>query len=393
MGGGFAGVWSVLAAARVKDMAGAAAQDMEITLVSPRPELHVRPRLHEEAPHRMSVPLGPLLDVAGARFVEGSVERILDDGAAVDVETASGEHVVLPCDRLVLTSGSRLHRPASLPGVVEYAYSVDQLEDAVALETHLKTLADQPDSRARNTVVVVGCGFTGIEVATELPHRLRTLFGPEADIRVVIVGNAEEVGPDIGPGPRPAIIEALDALGVQCVLGSAVVSVDANGVRTASGERIESHTVIWSGGMVASPLTRQLPAPIDRLGRLDVTQQLRVAGADRVFAAGDVARALTDAEGHHSLMSCQHAIVMGRFAGHNVAADLLGAPLLDYRQPFYATCLDLGEWGAVYTEGWEREVKLTQAEGKARKRLINTQWIYPPAANRADALAAGNPFI
>jgi NADH dehydrogenase len=90
-------------------------------------------------------------------------------------------------------------------------------------------------------------------------------------------------------------------------------------------------------------------------------------------------------------MSCQHAIVMGQFGGHNVAADLIGVPTLEYRQPFYATCVDLGEWGAIYSEGWDRQIKLTNAEGKVRKQIINTKWIYPPAPIRTEALAAGNP--
>jgi len=68
-------------------------------------------------------------------------------------------------------------------------------------------------------------------------------------------------------------------------------------------------------------------------------------------------------------------------------------PTLEYRQPFYASCLDLGEWGAVYTEAWDRQVLLTHDEGKARKRMINTQWIYPPAASRVDALEASNPEV
>jgi NADH dehydrogenase len=143
--------------------------------------------------------------------------------------------------------------------------------------------------------------------------------------------------------------------------------------------------------MRASSLTAQVSSRLDPLGRVEVEPDLRVAEAPGVFVAGDVARALTDDNGRYALMSCQHAIVMGQFGGHNVAADLLGIPTLPYRQPFYATCLDLGEWGAVYSEGWDRQIKLTHAEGKARKQVINTQWIYPPAPNRAEALAAGNP--
>lgn len=54
------------------------------------------------------------------------------------------------------------------------------------------------------------------------------------------------------------------------------------------------------------------------------------------------------------------------------------------------TCLNLGAWGAVYTEGWDRQVKLVREEGKSLKTQINTQWIYPPAADRASALAAAD---
>ena len=110
-----------------------------------------------------------------------------------------------------------------------------------------------------------------------------------------------------------------------------------------------------------------------------------------VFATGDVALAATDDEGHHAMMSCQHAMNLGRYAGHNAAADLLGQATIPYSQPKYVTCLDLGPWGAVYTEGWEREVKLSGAEVKKLKRRINSEWIYPPRAELAEILAAADP--
>lgn len=390
VGAGFAGVWGALGAARVLDGAGVRNSDVEITLISPKPELQIRPRLYESEPQQMAAPLLPLLDAVGVRFVEGSVDQISVRDKTVSVVSADGLKRSLTYDRLLLTSGSKLSRPP-VPGLKDYAFSVDSIEDAVALDSHLAALAKLPDSRARNTVAVVGCGFTGIEVATELPKRMRELFGPQAAVRVVVIGAQDDVGPDLGPNPRPFVSDAFKSLGVETVLGSPVVSIDADGVRTASGAHIEARTVIWAGGMRASSLTAQVSSHLDPLGRVEVTPDLRVAEAPHVFVAGDVARARSDDDGHYALMSCQHAIVMGQFGGHNVAADLIGIPTLEYRQPFYATCLDLGEWGAVYTEGWDRQIKLTHAEGKARKQLINTQWIYPPAPNRAEALAAGNP--
>lgn len=391
VGAGFAGVWGALGAARVLDEAGVRNSDVEITLISPKPELHIRPRMYESEPHKMTAPLLPLLDAVGVKFVQGSVNAISPRDRYVHVTSDNGHEHALRYDRLLLTSGSKLSRPP-IPGLSDYAFSVDCIEDAEVLENHLAQLAKLPDSAARNTVAVVGCGFTGIEVATELPKRLRETFGADAAIRVVVIGAQDAIGPDLGPNPRPFVAQAFESLGVEAILGSPVTSIDAGGVRTASGEWIEAMTVIWAGGMRASTLTAQVSSLLDPLGRVDVAADLRVPDAPDVFVAGDVARALADDDGHYALMSCQHAMVMGKFGGHNVAADLLGLPMLAYRQPFYATCVDLGDWGAIYSEGWDREIKLTHAEGKTRKQMINTQWIYPPAPERAAALSAGDPL-
>jgi len=87
-------------------------------------------------------------------------------------------------------------------------------------------------------------------------------------------------------------------------------------------------------------------------------------------------------------MSCQHANRLGASAGFNAAADLLGVPLEAYQQKNYVTCLDLGPSDAVFTRGWDSKVELSGDKAKAMKREINTQWIYPPRANRADAFKA-----
>lgn len=131
----------------------------------------------------------------------------------------------------------------------------------------------------------------------------------------------------------------------------------------------------------------------DHQGRLHVDQHLKVRSQTAVYAAGDVAYASTDAVGNFSVMSCQHAIALGRYAGNNAAADLLGVDPIPYSQPKYVTCMDLGPWGAVFTEGWDRQVKLIKHEAKEFKTQINTVWIYPPAADRATALAAADPLI
>jgi NADH dehydrogenase len=391
VGAGFAGVWSALGAARLLDAQGKTA-DVEIALIAPEPFLHLRPRLHEAGPSGMSSPLLPLFEATGIRYIQGHVEQVCSENKTVDVIDNAGKRFTLTYDRLVLATGSKLFRPA-VPGLAEYAHSIDQIDEAARLDAHFMALADLPAMPGRNTVIVAGGGFTGIEIAAELPGRLREAWGHDAAIKVIVVEQAADIGPDLDPNPRPLIEMALRDLGVESQTGTAVTSIDADGIWTSNGERIDAKTVIWTAGLRASALTEQIPAERDRLGRLHTDADLKVAGASDIYATGDVALALTDDDGHHALMSCQHAMTMGRISGHNAAADLLGIPTISYRQPRYVTCLDLGGWGALVTEGWNREVKLVGAEAKALKRTINTEWIYPPEPNRAAAFAAADPAV
>ncbi|PJI48839.1 MAG: FAD-dependent oxidoreductase [Pseudomonas sp.] len=390
IGAGFGGLWSALSAARLLDMHDR--NDVEITLLAPQAELRIRPRFYEPDVHSMFAPLTELFEAVGVRFVKGTAESINEQTRKVGYRDETGRAGELSYDRLVLASGSQLSRPP-VPGLKEHAFDVDQIESAAHLESHLMSLRNQPASRARNTVVIAGGGFTGIETGTEMPARLRAALGEDQDVRVVIVDRGERIGAVMGDGIRPSIIEASDSLGIEWITGATVASVDANGVTLADGRHIESHTVIWTVGFRASPLTEQLTAQRDGQGRLHVDGNLKVRGLQNVFAAGDVAYAATDDIGNFAAMSCQHAISLGRHAGNNAAADLLGVAQTQYRQPKYVTCLDLGAWGAVYTEGWDRQLKLVKAEAKELKTQINTVWIYPPAADRRAALAAADPLI
>jgi NADH:ubiquinone reductase (H+-translocating) len=95
---------------------------------------------------------------------------------------------------------------------------------------------------------------------------------------------------------------------------------------------------------------------------------------------------------HPALMSCQHAIKLGQFAGHNAMNELLGRPTVPYRQPIYRMCLDLGGAGAVMTEGWEYNVLQSGMGTKALKREINRVWAaLPTATDREALLAFGEP--
>jgi len=325
IGAGFGGMWTALSATRLFDIHGH--NDVEVTVLAPQAELRVRPRFYEPNAHQLAAPIGELFDAVGVQFIKGSAETIDVEQKRVGYLDASGKQQVCSYDKLVLATGSRLALP-NTPGVAEHAFDVDQIEQAVRLENHLKSLVNLPESKARNTVVVAGGGFTGIETATEMPARLRAILGDRADIEVIIVDRGEKVGGSMGAEIAKSIVEASIETGVTWRLKSSVVAVDENGVTLTDGQRIDAKTVVWTTGVRASSLTEQIPAERDHLGRLHVDAHLKVIGQEDIFATGDVAYAASDDIGNFALMTCQHAISLGRHAGNNVAAQILGVARL-----------------------------------------------------------------
>src|SRR3954454_25195960 len=229
VGAGFAGMYAALSAARLRDIQGVSPEELEIALVAPEPTLVVRPRLYEPKPETLTAPLLDVLKAIDVVYAQGSAETIDTKARTVVIAAAKGAKKSLSYDRLVVATGSRLFRP-NIPGLAEHGFSVDSLDDAIALDKHLHGLAKRPAVNGRDTVVVTGGGFTGIEAATEIPARLREILGPNARTRVVIVDRNTAIAPDMGAGARPVIEEALRKIGVETRLGAGVAALDETGV-------------------------------------------------------------------------------------------------------------------------------------------------------------------
>ena len=374
VGGGFAGFWAAVAARR------AGSSKLSITVVSREPVLQIRPRLYEAEPQQLGVDLLPLLEKVEVEFVRGDAATL--DPALRTVTSREGD--IVPYTRLVVATGSAMQRPP-VPGAGR-AYSIDTQADAIIFDRRLAQIAQ---TRAKPVIAVVGSGFTGIELALELRDRIAA-HGSDAQaesLRIVLIDRASVVGRALGPGPRPIIEAALAKARAELVLGATVTGLSWNRVTLADRAAIDADAVVLTTGMVAAEFVRQLPGKHDELGRVIVDRTLRAPAVPDVFVAGDAAVA-DGGDGHRVLQSCQHALQLGRFAGENAARGLRGLPLINYVQPPYITCLDLGRSGAVFTRGWDRSVDRVGLEAKKLKRRINTEVIYPPAdASREELLA------
>src|ERR1700742_5024861 len=184
IGSGFAGMYAALSAARLRDIAGVSPEAFEIAIVSPEPVLVIRPRLYEPKPETLAAPLRDVLRAIDVVFVQGTAETVDTKSMSVEIAAAHGSKKTLSYDRLILATGSRLFRP-EIPGLTEHGFSVDQFADEIAIDRHLRRLAARPASQPRDTVVVAGGGFTGIEAATEMPARWRAVLGNDCKPRIV----------------------------------------------------------------------------------------------------------------------------------------------------------------------------------------------------------------
>ena len=202
LGGGFAGVWSAASAVRAARESGVPASEVRVMLVSDNDDMVIRPRLYERDPAKMCVSLDRVLGPIGVERVGAMVLGIDTSARTVKALSGEGQTIELPYDRLVLATGSRVLQP-NLPGA-QFLFDVDTIAAADTLECHLSTLADQPDRDGLFSAVVVGAGFTGLEVATELAGRLPESAGSGSRrARVVLVDRSQNVGQQLGDGPRP----------------------------------------------------------------------------------------------------------------------------------------------------------------------------------------------
>lgn len=373
VGGGFAGFWAALAARRI------VGSQARVRLVSREPVLQMRPRLYETAPETLHVEIVPLLERTGIEFVQSEVARLASSGTSIELLT--GEQIGY--DRLVVATGSRMRRP-NVPGA-DGAFSIDTQAEAIAFDRALAKIAIKAtDSR----IAIIGAGFTGIELALELRDRLAEHGAQHPErFEILLIDRANEVGHELGRGPRTIIETALADARVKLRLGATITGISRTTVTFDDETSVEADAVVLTTGMVAAPFVQEIQGQHDALGRIIVDEFLRAPICPNAFIAGDAAAADTG-DGHLTLQSCQHALQLGRYAGENAARDLLGLPLVRYSQKRYVTCLDLGRSGAVLTEGWNREVRKSGADAKDLKRHINRVVIYPPTNATAEALLA-----
>ena len=293
IGGGFGGLG---AAEELKH------DDVDVTIVD-------RNNFHTFQPLLYQVATAGLNDADVAYPIRGifhrqenvSFRRATVEGVDWDLGELTLDDGTLAFDQLIIAAGASTNT-FGLPGADEHSYPLYNLRDAVHLRNHVLRCFEAADTDpslvadGAITVVVVGGGPTGVEVAgamAELFDRvLRKDFGDSLDVgraRVILIEmQSELLGPFSATSQRHAR-EILRQRGVQVRTDTAVDKITATEVHLKGGEVIPTHTLIWAAGVKANPLAATLGVETGPGGRIVVGADLRIPGHPNAYAIGDIA--------------------------------------------------------------------------------------------------------
>ncbi len=333
VGSGFGGLTAAQALARLP---------VRITIIDRTNHHTFQPLLYQVAtaglsPADIAAPIRQILSK------HKNVEVLLGEAIGFDLEQKlvklHGEEIAF--DYLIVAAGAS-HAYFGHDDWESLAPGLKTIEDALEMRRRVLLTYELAEREAALrgthwpiTFVIVGAGPTGVELAGTLAEIARQSLTNDfrnidpAKTRVLLV----EAGPSVlsayPPDLRASAVEQLNHLGVEVRTNAPVTDVREGEVRVGN-ESIPAAVVLWAAGVSASPLGRELGAPVDRAGRVLVSPDLSIPGHPNVFVIGDLAT-MTDKHGKPLPGVAPVAIQEGKWVAHLIRADLHGKP----RAPFH----------------------------------------------------------
>ena len=318
LGAGYTGMGATMAlAGRLRGR-----DDVHITLVNPQTRFTERLRLHQTASGQAlaDLEIPDRLAGTGVDFVTGWVTSIDARAQTVRID----DEFELAYDILVYALGSAADTE-SVPGVTEFAYTLNSAQDAMAL-------AGELNRRGAAPVVVAGGGLTGIESAAEIAEQ-----HPELD---VVLLTRQVPGSMMGDKARTRLHAGLERLGVRVRAGVEIVKVMSDGVALDDGEVVDAQAVLWTTGVRVSPIAAAAGLEVDARGRIVTDESLRSVTHPNVYAVGDAAAIQQGYGVIHG--TCQSGIPTALHAAASIARELKGKQPKKFRFGYIHQPVSLG---------------------------------------------------
>lgn len=355
VGGGYAGVKAldILARSGVCD----------VVLIDQHPYHYLQTEVYELIANECSM-TRVTVDLLALCLSYGShVSYIKDTITEIDHEARRiiGKNSGHDYDYLLLCTGSRTAFHERCSGLREYSHGVKTLKSALDFKQQFESrLYERMESEGGwcsepFNVVIGGGGLSGVEIAAEMGHYVRNFHRDNTltcdNIHIFLIIPHEHVLEGMDPYLIRKSTQRLESLGVKIIPDSRITSVSEHALMLNESEAICFDFMIFTGGIVASTLTKPMNVPKNRKNQLIVDPYLRVAGIENLYGAGDICE-LSDSNGKIVPPTAQSAEQSGKIAAKNILAAIEGKNLQKYEIHLRGMMVALGgKYAAVSVLG------------------------------------------
>jgi NADH:quinone reductase (non-electrogenic) len=336
------------------------ASDCEIVLFSRENHMVFHPLLADVAGASINAdaaatPLRQLLPGVACRTER--VHRINLASSEIEFEDGSGTMGRLPYDHIVIACGAESSL-GIIPGMSEHAFGFKVMRDAIDLRQHIVRQMEQAevtnDSERRRrhlSFIVVGAGFSGVEVAGEINELVRssTRFYrnfKKDEVTVSLVHTRDVILPEVARTLGEFARKRMEKAGVTVLLNARAVAATHEGVQLNDGRMLEGGTIVCTIGTTPSPLVQTLDVPKDH-GRIRTSADMRIEGQANAWAVGDCALIVNAFDGKPSPTTGQFAERQGRQAALNLVRVLRNEATQPFRFKALGQLCSIGGYEAV----------------------------------------------
>ncbi|HVX69512.1 MAG TPA: NAD(P)/FAD-dependent oxidoreductase, partial [Mycobacteriales bacterium] len=353
VGGGYVGMYTALRLQRRLRR-----DEASVTVIGSQAYMTYQPFLPEAAagnlePRHMVVPLRRELDKC--EVLTGTVTEIRHADRQVTFRPDEGPERAVGYDVLVVAPGS-IAKTLPIPGLAECGIGFRTVAEAVYLRnqvlSRLDLAASTDDEAVRRralSFVFIGGGYAGIEAIAELQDMardaLRSFKGVAPDdMSWTMVEATERILPEVSLDMAEYTVRQLERSGIKVRLKTKVTSLEGGVVQLDDGTSFPADTVVWTAGVRPNPLLERSDLPLDGVKRVQCDAQLRVAGVESAWSAGDCAAVpdVTKGEGAMCGPTAQHAVRQAKQLADNIVATLRGREATTYRHAYAGSVASLG---------------------------------------------------
>jgi NADH dehydrogenase len=306
-------------------------------------------------PDAAATPLRQMLPGVACRTEQ--VHRIDLVNSQIEFDDGTGAQSRMPYDHVVIACGAESNL-SIIPGMTEHAFAFKVIRDAVDLRQHIVRQMEQaeaatdPERRRWNlSFIVVGAGFSGVEVAGEMNELVRSStrfyrnFRKE-DVTVSLVHTRDVILPEVARSLGEFARKKMEKAGIDILLNVRAVAATHEGVQLEDGRMLRGGTIVCTIGTAPSPLVLELPVAKEH-GRIRTTPDMRIEGQVNAWALGDCALIVNAFDNRPSPTTAQFAERQGRQAALNLVRVIRGEATQPFRFKALGQLCSIGGYQAV----------------------------------------------